>query len=60
MTVIKVIDDFANQINLISKYDFGRIQGFREKIDWESFDEYKRFILVRRRRVFDQNKNLST
>ena len=60
MTVIKVIDDFANQINLISKYDFGRIQGFREKIDWESIDEYKRFILVRRRRVFDQNKNLST
>ena len=49
-----------NQINLISKYDFGRIQGFREKIDWESIDEYKRFILVRRRRVFDQNKNLST
>ena len=60
MTVIKVIDDFANQINLITKYDFGRIQGFREKIDWESIDEYKRFILVRRRRVFDQNKNLST
>ena len=32
MSVIKALMISQNQINLISKYDFGRIQGFRERL----------------------------
>ena len=51
-----------NQINLISKYDFGRIQGFREKIDWESLmstkdlSQYDVVVCSIKTRIFQLNK----